>query len=178
MFERKYRFKRVKPAWHHQNRFKGKLVLFLRFSLKSNFWKSHAAITHINTRTHTAADTMPCAAGRRCAVPDDTPGPPRFTNHQCRGVCGQYLHGNCGVVDPRGTSEIHRICHTCATSRESDTSGAGTAGAQSETRDSSGAAAPPPPPYGGVAEHFCELVTGGYCREVRHVPSVLPPPQG
>ena len=90
---------------------------------------------------------MPCAAGRRWAVPDDTPGPPRFTNHQCRGVCGQYLHGNCGVVDPRGTSEMHRICHTCATSRESETSGAG---------QSSGAAAPPPP-YGGVAEHFCEL---------------------
>ena len=75
---------------------------------------------------------MSCAAGRRCAVPDDTPGPPRFTNHQCRGVCGQYLHGNCGVVDPRGTSEMHRICHTCATPRESETSGAGTAGAQSE----------------------------------------------
>ena len=51
------------------------------------------------------------------------------------------------MVDPRGTSEMHRIRHTCATSRESETSGAG----------SSGAAAPPPPPYGGVAEHFCEL---------------------
>ena len=81
---------------------------------------------------------MPCAAGRRCAVSDDTPGPPRFTNHQCRGVCGQYLHGNCGVVDPRGTSEMYRICHTCATSRERESSGAGTAGAQSEKRDSSG----------------------------------------
>ena len=80
MFKRKYRFKRVKLAWHHQNRFNRKLVLFLRFSLKSNFWKSHVAITHINTHTHTAADTMPCAAAGRCAVPDDTPGPPRFTN--------------------------------------------------------------------------------------------------
>ncbi|CAB1113807.1 unnamed protein product [Ectocarpus sp. CCAP 1310/34] len=50
---------------------------------------------------------MPCAAGSRCtAVPDHTPGPPAFTNHQCRGVCGQYLHGTCGVVDPQGTSEI------------------------------------------------------------------------
>ena len=126
MFKRKYRFKRIKLAWHHQNRFKRKSVLFLRFFLKSNIWKSHVAITH------TAADTMPCAAGRRCAVPDDTPGPPRFTNHQCRGVCGRYLHGNCGVVDPRGTSEMHRICHTCSTSRESETLGAGTAGAQSE----------------------------------------------
>ncbi|CAB1113870.1 unnamed protein product [Ectocarpus sp. CCAP 1310/34] len=48
-------------------------------------------------------NTMPCAAGSRCtAVPDHTPGPPAFTNHQCRGVCGQYLHGTCGVVDPQG----------------------------------------------------------------------------
>ncbi|CAB1117873.1 unnamed protein product [Ectocarpus sp. CCAP 1310/34] len=61
---------------------------------------------------------MPCAAGSRCtAVPDHTPGPPAFTNHQCRGVCGQYLHGTCGVVDPQGTSEMHRICHNCLSSR-------------------------------------------------------------
>ena len=52
MFKRKYRFKRVKLAWHHQNRFKRKLVLLLRFSLRSNFWKSHVAITHINKHTH------------------------------------------------------------------------------------------------------------------------------
>ena len=37
MFKTKYRFKRVKLAWHHQNRLKRKLVLFLRFSLQSNF---------------------------------------------------------------------------------------------------------------------------------------------
>ena len=82
---------------------------------------------------------MPCAAGSRCtAAPDNTPGPPHFTNHKCPGVCGQYLHGNCGVVDPRGTSEMHRICHTCATSRESETRGAGSSGAQPEKRDSWG----------------------------------------
>lgn len=80
---------------------------------------------------------MPCAAGSRCtAVPDHTPAPPKFTNHQCRGVCGQYLHGTCGVVDPLGTSEMHRICNTCVTSRERETSGAGTAGAQPEKSDS------------------------------------------
>ena len=39
MFKRKYLFKR-------------KVVVFLRFSLKSNFWESHVAITHINTHTH------------------------------------------------------------------------------------------------------------------------------
>ena len=56
-----YRFKRVKLAWHHQNRFKRKLVLFLRFSLKSNFWKSHVAITH--QHAHTQLQT-PCPAQR------------------------------------------------------------------------------------------------------------------
>ena len=37
MFKIEYRIKRVELAWHHQDRFKRKLVLFLRFSLKSNF---------------------------------------------------------------------------------------------------------------------------------------------
>ena len=87
-------------ACHTQNRFKRDFGIFLRDYLKSNPWKSHEASTHINT--HAAADTMPCAAGKRCTQPDDTPGPPRFTTHQCRGACGQYLHGNCGVVDPQG----------------------------------------------------------------------------
>ncbi|CAB1100159.1 unnamed protein product [Ectocarpus sp. CCAP 1310/34] len=43
----------------------------------------------------------------------------------------------CGVVDPLGTTEVHRICHTCAASRERETSGAGTAGAQPEKNGSS-----------------------------------------
>ncbi|CAB1112921.1 unnamed protein product [Ectocarpus sp. CCAP 1310/34] len=80
---------------------------------------------------------MPCAAGDPCTVPDDTPGPPHFTIHKCSGVCGQYLRGICGVVDPLGTTEVHRICHTCAASRERETSGAGTAGAQPEKSGSS-----------------------------------------
>ena len=104
---RKYRFKRVKLACHDQNRFKRELVVFRRFSLKSNYSeesRSHHTHQQASTHTHTAADTMPCAAGSRCqAVPDHTPGPPDFTNHRSRGVCGQYLHGNCGVVDPCGT---------------------------------------------------------------------------
>lgn len=80
---------------------------------------------------------MPCAAGSRCtAVADNTPGPPHFTNHPCK-ACGKYLHGTCGVVDPLGESEMHRVCHNCESSRCRKTSGAGTAGGRSEKRDSS-----------------------------------------
>ena len=129
MFKRKHRFKRVKLAWHHQNRLKRKLVLFLRFSLKSNFWKSHVAITH--QHAHTQLQT-PCPAQRAGAALSQMTRQARQGSQITNGEeCGHYLHGNCGVVDPRGTREMNRICHTCATSRESETSGAGTAGAQS-----------------------------------------------
>ena len=88
--------------------------------------------------THSCRHTMPCAAASRCkAVPDHTPGPPDFTNHPCK-VCGKYLHGTCGVADPLGESEMHRVCHTCLSSRGRETSGADTAGGKSEKRDSSG----------------------------------------
>ena len=82
------------------------------------------------------------------------------------------------MVDPRGTSEMHRTCHTCAGSMEAvetwlsveeneEVANAIVGNmvedlcndhvAQGGAGQSSGAAAPPPPPYGGVAEHFCEL---------------------
>ncbi|CAB1104997.1 unnamed protein product [Ectocarpus sp. CCAP 1310/34] len=33
----------------------------------------------------------------------------------CR-VCGSYLHGLCGVHDPLGDNEMHRVCHRCVNS--------------------------------------------------------------
>ena len=87
--------------------------------------------------TYSCRHTMPCASASRCkAVPDDTPGPTDFTNHRCK-VSGKYLHGTCGVADPLGESEMHRVCHTCLSSRGRETSGADTAGGKSEKRDPS-----------------------------------------
>ena len=81
---------------------------------------------------------MRCASASPCkAFPDHTPGPSDFTNHPCK-VCGKYLHGTCCVADPLGESEMHRVCHTCLSSRGRETSGADTAGGKSEKRDSSG----------------------------------------
>ena len=78
--------------------------------------------------THSCRHTMPCAAASRCkAVPDHTSGPPDFTNYP-RKVCVKYLHGTCGVADPLGESEMHRVCHTCLISHGRETSGADTAG--------------------------------------------------
>ena len=79
------------------------------------------------SHTHSCRHSMPCAAASHCrAVPDHTPGPPDFTNHPCK-VCGKYLHGTCGVADPLGESEMHRVCHTCLSSRGRENSGADTA---------------------------------------------------
>ena len=105
-------------GWHDQNRFKRELVLCLGFSLKSSCWKSHhIAITRAthSCRHHALRSGQSLHS---CSRPHTRPT--EFTSHQCRGVCGQYLHGICGVVDPLGTSEMHRICHTCATFRESE----------------------------------------------------------
>lgn len=81
---------------------------------------------------------MPCAAGNRCAcVPDHTPAPPDFTRHPCR-VCAGYLHGMCGVVDPLGDSEMHRVCHNCANSGGRKTSREQPAEGQPEKRRCNG----------------------------------------
>ena len=88
--------------------------------------------------THSGRHTVPCAAASRCkAVPDHSPGPPDCTNHPCK-VCGKYLHGTCGVPDPLGETDMHRVCHTRLSSRGRETSGADTAGGKSDKRDSSG----------------------------------------
>lgn len=52
---------------------------------------------------------MPCAAGQHCKAPEQTPGPPHYTQHKCR-KCGKYVHGMCGVQDPESSNECHRIC--------------------------------------------------------------------
>ena len=51
---------------------------------------------------------MPCAAGQHCKAPEQTPGPPHYTQHKCR-KCGKYVHGMCAVQDPE-SSKCHRIC--------------------------------------------------------------------
>ena len=78
---------------------------------------------------------MPCAAGSKCAVvPDHTPGPPNFTTHRCR-VCQVYLHGICGLADPRGDNEMQRVCHGCFNPDKRNRSIAGSvAGAASSKR--------------------------------------------
>ncbi|CAM9811239.1 unnamed protein product [Pylaiella littoralis] len=70
---------------------------------------------------------MPCAVGPRCEMDlDHTPCPPNFTIHKCR-VCGGYLHGICGLVDPLGDNEMHRVCHGCVNSNKRSESSAGSA---------------------------------------------------
>ncbi|CAM9832830.1 unnamed protein product, partial [Discosporangium mesarthrocarpum] len=50
---------------------------------------------------------MLCAASSRCCIPNQTHGPPFFSGHKC-GDCEGYLHGICGVVDPRFDNEMKR----------------------------------------------------------------------
>ena len=72
---------------------------------------------------------MPCAAGSRCVrVPDHTPVAPGFTKHPCR-ICGGYLHGMCGVVEPESDSEMQPVCHSCVNTGGGKISGADTSAA-------------------------------------------------
>ena len=112
MFKRKYRLKRVKLACYNKNRFKREAVLFRRFPLKSDFLdesRSHHTHQQANTHADPAADTMPCAAGRRCqGVPDARPAWLHESQMQrsLRAVppCQLWCGG------PVWRSEMHRIC--------------------------------------------------------------------
>ena len=52
---------------------------------------------------------MPYAAGVRCKLPGQTPGPPSYTIHKCRKSRG-YLHGICGEKDPIENDDCKRVC--------------------------------------------------------------------
>ena len=52
---------------------------------------------------------MPCAAGVRCKLPGQTPGPPFYTIHKCRKSRG-YLHGICGEKGPIEDDDCKRVC--------------------------------------------------------------------
>ena len=88
---------------------------------------------------------MPCAAGSLCALkPDDTSGPPHFTNH--------------GVKDTLSDSEMHRVCHPCVTStfrKESGEEANSSAGDKNQSTQP--VRRPRPAPYTDVAEHFGRL---------------------
>ena len=51
---------------------------------------------------------MPCAAGVRCKLPGQTPGPPFYTIDKCR-KCRGYLHGICGEKDPIEDDDCKRM---------------------------------------------------------------------
>ena len=55
---------------------------------------------------------MPCAAGELCHLPARTPEPP--DGQECRGGCGDRLHGCCGEIESEAGHEYHRLCHTCS----------------------------------------------------------------
>lgn len=106
---------------------------------------------------------MPCAAGSLCKVkPDHTPAPPLFTDHQCH-ACGSYLHGLCGLPDPRGDNETQRICHGCVNSNnrkepsvDSD-AGAASSKLPCKVQCTRAEVSPRPPPYTKVARQFGDL---------------------
>ena len=52
---------------------------------------------------------MPCAAGVRCKLPGQTPGPPFYRIHKCRKSRG-YLNGICGESDPLEDDDCKRVC--------------------------------------------------------------------
>ena len=53
---------------------------------------------------------MPCAAGVRCKVPGQTPGPPFYTIDKCR-KCRGYLHT--GLFAERRTPSKTMIANVC-----------------------------------------------------------------
>ncbi|CAN0087762.1 unnamed protein product [Ascophyllum nodosum] len=52
---------------------------------------------------------MLCAAGVRCKLPRQTPGPPFYIIHKCR-KCRGYLHGVCGEKDPIEDDDCKHVC--------------------------------------------------------------------
>ena len=102
--------------------------------------------------------TMPCAAGSLCALkPDHTPGSSHFLNHECR-VCGDFLHGLCGVKDPLSDNKMHRVCHPCVTSTTRKDSGdESNSSAGDKYQSTRSVRLPRLPPHTDVAEHLGDL---------------------
>ena len=78
--------------------------------------------TRANTQTHTTTSSsiVPCAAGELCNLADVELIAPngRECGHECRGGCGDRLHGMCGEVeDTDSDNPNNRICHTCISKR-------------------------------------------------------------
>lgn len=59
-------------------------------------------------------DTMPCAAGDPCKIPDQAIDSARTLRHRCCGECGGFLYVIYGDEDAKNDQEIHCIYPSCS----------------------------------------------------------------
>ena len=101
----------TKIAWH-KNRLDAVLYTVAAELPACCCTRTQHQVQHTNK---TSLHIMPCAAGEVCKLPDVeliAPDGRDCCGHECRGGCGDKLHGICGEVeDPDGDSPTHRVCH-------------------------------------------------------------------
>ena len=78
----------------------------------------HSHHTHHTQQLQTPCPAQPAVAAQLSPTTRQAHRSSQTTNAEAS--AGSTLHATCGVVNPLGTSEMHRICHTWATSRESE----------------------------------------------------------